>query len=140
MRILIALVALAVALASMAECRASDAPAPAPGSTLADVGAAHQQRFLRPTLAFLADGHRYAIFGVDAHGYLTARGDTQSASMLVFEDDRYLGALDDAALDDPECFAQPGGTLLLAVRLRALTAGQEDPLTRVTPDGESTFE
>jgi hypothetical protein len=97
-----------------------------------------------PSFAFLAGAHRFVLYGVAQDQSNAEAGASDQGglltSMLVFEDDQYVGTLDPVvALGYPTCLAQPGGTLLLAERLQSLTSGHGDPLARKTPDGESTF-
>lgn len=110
---------------------------PLPGQTIGEGTAAQKSALKRPSFLFLADTHRFAVYGVDANGALDESGG-RSTSMLVFEDDRYLGELyPDDALRYPACLAQRGGTVVLGERLRALTARQPDPLLQRMPDGVS---
>jgi len=107
-------------------------PAPQVGQSLQAVAAAQSREANRPVFLFAADGHRFALYGTDVDGALDDSG-ASTVSLLVFEDDRYLGKLAaDAALAYSVCLAQPNGTVILAKRLRALTAGETDPLARPT--------
>lgn len=116
-------------------CGCASAPrysAPQVGQSLRAVAAAQSREANRPVHLFAADRHRFALYGIDVDGALDDSG-ASTVSLLVFEDDRYLGKLGtDAALAYSACLAQPNGTVVLAERLRALTAGQIDPLARPT--------
>ena len=122
-------------------CGCASAPhysAPQVGQSLRAVAAAQSREANRPVHLFAADRHRFALYGVDVDGGLDDSG-ASTVSLLVFEDDRYLGKLaTDAALAYSACLAQPNGTLVLAERLRALTAGETDPLARPTSVPERT--
>ena len=112
--------------------------APGAGATIDEVAAAQQRASKRPTLLITEHGRRIALYGVDGRGALDATGKS-SVSMLVFEDDRYLGTLaSDVALAQSACLAQPDGLQLLADRLRALVAGGADPLAQPAADGVGT--
>jgi hypothetical protein len=113
---------------------------PSPGESIEDFAAEQNNKGgKRPTFLFVAEDHRFALYGTHGRGALDDGG-FAGAWMLVFEDDRYLGRLETAiALDDSACLAQPGGTSLLAERLRALTAGDDDPLAQQMPDGSGTL-
>ena len=114
-------------------------PAPVPPEQSTERVDVTGQRSKYPSFAFLADSHRFALYGVAENRGVAERGASDEGglltSMVVFEDDRYLGTLNPiVALGYPTCLAQPGGTLLLAERLRSLTSDRGDPLARETPD------
>ena len=90
-----------------------DRPAPARGQPIDSVIGDKKSTPNRPAFLFAANEHRFALYGVDPTGALDASG-ARSASMLVFEDGRFIGKLSaDTALRHSSCLAQRGGRIIL---------------------------
>jgi hypothetical protein len=106
----------AAGLAGVLTLAACTSAPPKPGQSIAEIGAAQDKAFRRPAFAFQNGTHRIALYH-DDRDILSV----QSATMLVFEDDRYLCWLhSDTALDFSACLAQPDGLAQLADRLHSL--------------------
>jgi hypothetical protein len=128
-------VAIAVILSLSSGCAGGpDFPPPGVGASLEEVQASQAREAHRPVFAFEAEGHVFALHRVDEKGALDESG-TTGGSLLVFEDDRFLGALErNEALDYSACLAQPDGRTLLAERLRTIASGGADRLAQQEAD------
>jgi hypothetical protein len=132
---------LVTALALAACAGAPPRPPPPPltvGQTVAEAATVQETEFSAALFQFTAGTAAIAIYGADADGRAIPWAPTMAKAQqaLVFEDGCYLGALEFAqAIDLPECLLQADGPTLLAERLRALTAGDNDPLQELVPAG-----
>jgi hypothetical protein len=121
--------------ANLSGCADKPQTVPAPGESVQNVEADRNHHGPYPTFQFLAEAHRFVLLGVDRQGALdeTAYAHADGA-MLIFKDDRYIGELDTRmALAYPECLAERGGLLLLAVRLGALTSDRGNRVPTLPP-------
>jgi hypothetical protein len=109
------------------------APAPlVPGASLAEVAAAHEAEIGPPILALLDGAQAIAVYGADAKGRVIEWSAIMPPMLraLVFDNGGYLGTLDSAqALEHRGCLLPATGPRLLAARLRALAAGDPDPVS-----------
>ena len=134
---------LVTALALAACAAAPPRPPPPPltfGQTVAEAATVQETEFSAALFQFTAGAAAIAIYGADADGRAIPWSPTMAKAQraLVFEDGCYLGTLEFAqAIDLPECLLHADGPALLAERLRALTAGESDPLQELVPAGEN---
>jgi len=134
---------LVTALVLAACAGAPPRPPPPPltfGQTVAEAATVQEAEFSAALFQFTAGAATMAIYGADADGRAIPWSPTMAKAQqaLVFEDGRYLGTLELAqAIDLPECLLHADGPALLAERLRALTAGESDPLQALVPAGEN---
>jgi hypothetical protein len=134
---------LVTALALAACAGAPPRPPPPPltvGQTVAEAATVQETEFSAALFQFTTGTTAMALYGADADGRAIPWSPTMAKAQqaLVFEDGCYLGTLEFAqAIDLPECLLHADGPALLAVRLRALTAGDSDPLQALVPEGEN---
>jgi hypothetical protein len=102
-----------------------------PGQTIEEAGARYEAPMRRPFFMLGSDAGEIALFGVDSEGDIV-QGFAVPATVLVFDAGRYACILSpQQSVQYSECLRQPEGPALLAERLRALCAGQPDPLARI---------
>lgn len=105
------------------------------GQTIDQVGAEFDSSMRRPNFVLRSSAGDMSVFAVNLDGEVVG-GLSADSTGLVFDNGRYIGDLfnGSSALGYARCLRQVGGRDLLAQRLRALCAGEPDPLAQVVPE------
>jgi hypothetical protein len=105
------------------------------GQTIDQVGAELHASMRRPNFVLQNNAGDMAVFAVSRQGEVVDGDLTGYSRALVFDRGRYIGYLANgsSAAGYVSCLRQVGGRDLLAQRLRALCAGERDPLGLVVP-------